>query len=97
MAISGFMIRAVFVLLLLTSILVTAKDKITSIAEARAAVKANVSTKDGEAFDQKIGTEFGKKYAQVMTGTPIWLLQVVAPEMIWKALRFYSVSTRVVR
>lgn len=41
-------------------------DKDTSLADARAAVEANLRTSEGKAYDEEIGKEFQEKYAAVM-------------------------------
>jgi hypothetical protein len=38
------------------------QDKPTSLAEARAAVEANLRTSEGKAYDEQIGKEFQQKY-----------------------------------
>jgi hypothetical protein len=43
-----------------------ADDKPTSLADARAAVEANLRTPGGKAYDQQLGKEFPQKYLDTM-------------------------------
>jgi hypothetical protein len=52
---------ALFVFLMSTQ-LVVAEDKPTSLSDARAAVEANLRTPEGKAYDEQLGTEFVQKH-----------------------------------
>jgi hypothetical protein len=43
-----------------------AQEKPTSIAAAASAVEANMKTREGKAYDEQFGKEFGKKYQALM-------------------------------
>ena len=43
-----------------------ADDQATSLAEARAAVEANLKTPEGKSYDEKLGKEFTEKHLSTM-------------------------------
>ena len=43
-----------------------ADDQATSLAEARAAVEANLKTREGKSYDEKLGKEFTEKHLSTM-------------------------------
>jgi hypothetical protein len=51
---------------LIGSVVVFAEDKPTSLADARAAVEANLKTPEGKAYDEKLGNEFMEKHLSTM-------------------------------
>jgi hypothetical protein len=52
----------VVLLVQMTSTLVIAEEKPTSLSDARAAVEANLRTPEGKAFDEQLGNEFVAKH-----------------------------------
>jgi hypothetical protein len=57
---------AALLLSLLATPLLPAKDKPTSLSDARAAVEANMRTPEGKAYDEQQGNEFMRKYQDSM-------------------------------
>ena len=60
------MIKKTAVVLILLCTAALARDKGTTLEDAKAAVKGNTASPQGIAFDGKIGKEFGDKYSQTM-------------------------------
>ena len=57
---------AVLVLVSLSGVWLIADNKPSSLADARAAVEANLRTPEGKAYDQQLGKEFIEKYMGAM-------------------------------
>ena len=53
-------------LMLIGAATLTGEDKPTSLADARAAVEANLKTPEGKAYDEKLGKEFMEKHLGTM-------------------------------
>jgi hypothetical protein len=63
-------VRSIWTIAFLISLtwiqLAVAQDKPTSLADARAAVEANLRTPEGNAYDEKLGTEFVQSHLGAM-------------------------------
>ena len=76
-----------------------AQDKPTSLAEARTAVEANMSTPEGKAYDQLFGKEFLDKHLSTMRqckqpsgNDSFWTLMKLARDGAAQEVLFYPTT-----